>query len=245
MKNIILLVILFFHLLEIPPAVAQQPSLQWDILGESSNRLEGKLTGTVFQYSVKNNIRHFLHEKWMPGDVVLEDGDNYKNLRIRYNAFNDQLVAYNENLHQMYIPDKSKISSFTVREPGNEQQFVKLYQNSVLGGNWRFFERRYEGSRWFLIFHQIVEEKTNVYRNEYGKLKDTELKNRTVRFMYNPDDGKFSYLYNSRRAFVKMFPDNKKEVRRIFRRNRLYNFNDIGMAHAFRLLDEAGLFQKE
>jgi hypothetical protein len=226
------------------PVVAQVPSFDWQVLGENSNRLEGKLTGTIYHLPVEVSSRHFLHERFMDGEVLLEDGDLFKNLHLRYLAFGDQLAAYNSSLHQMFIVDKKKVSRFTVRNDQGEQNFIKVYLNTGFSGQVRYFEIKYEGKRWFMVFHQIVEEKTSIYRNEHGKLRDTVLKLRKTYFMYDPATEKFRYLSNSRSSFVRLFPEDKREVRRLFRRNRLYRFDELEMVHAFRILDEAGFFEK-
>jgi len=243
MKGIRFILILMAGYIMMFSVVAQVPSFDWHALGENSNRLEGKLTGTIYQLPVEVSSRHFLHEKFMDGDVLMEDGDLFRNLHLRYLALGDQLAAYNSNLHQMFLVDKKKVSRFTVRNDWGDQKFVKVHLNAGISGQDRFFEIKYEGNRWFLVFHQIIEEKTGIYRNEHGKLRDTILKLRKTYFMYDPATERFRYLYNSRRSFVRLFPENKREVRRLFRRNRLYQFDELEMVHAFKILDEAGFFE--
>jgi hypothetical protein len=225
-------------------AIAQVPSFDWEALIEKSNRLEGKLTRIVYYLPVEVSSGHFLHDRFMEGDVLMEDGDLYNNLHLRYLAFGDQLAVYNSNLHQMFLVDKKKVSRFTIKNERGEQKFVKVTLNTGISGQERFFEIKYEGNRWFLVFHQIVEEKTGIYRNEHGKLRDTILKLRKTYFMYDPVTQKFRYLHNRSSSFVRLFPENKREVRRLFRRNRLYRFDELEMVQAFRILDEAGYFKK-
>jgi len=49
-------------------------------------------------------------------------------------------------------------------------------------------------------------------------------------------------VQEKRRWFVKLFPENKREVRRMFRRNNLRRFDEKEMIQAFELLDDAGFF---
>jgi hypothetical protein len=244
MKRLRFILILMAGSVMMLPVVAQVSSFDWQVMGESSNRMEGKLTGTIYHLPVEVSSRHFLHERFLDGEVLMEDGDLFMNLHLRYLAYGDQLAAYNSNLHQMFIVDKKKVSRFTVRNDLGEQNFIKVYLNAGISGQDRYFEIKYEGKRWFLVFHQIVEEKTSIYRNEHGKLRDTVIKLRKTYFMYDPVTKKFRYLYNSRSSFVRLFPESKREIRRLFRRNRLYRFDELEMVHAFRILDEAGFFEK-
>ena len=91
-------------------------------------------------------------------------------------------------------------------------------------------------------FIYVYEEKTSVYRDAYGKLRDSRLKPKKTYFMYFPEEEQFRKVQDKRRWFVRLFPENKREVRRMFRRNNLRRFDEKEMVRAFQLLDEAGFF---
>ncbi len=224
-------------------SLAQTSLLNWEALGENSNRLEGKLTGLSYRIPPLANSTHFLQDSWIDGEILLEDGDLFDSVRIRYLAFYDELVAYNPNLKQLFIVDKEKVSSFTFNYPQGQQKFVKLYFDAFVDAGYRYFDVKYQGTRWLVAFHYIYEEKTSVYRDAYGKLRDTRLKPKKTYFMYFPEQEQFRRVQEKRRWFVKLFPDHKREVRRIFRKNNLRRFDEKQMVQAFQLLDEAGFFQ--
>lgn len=221
---------------------AQVSTLNWDALGENSNRLEGKLTGLAYRIPPLANRTHFLQDRWVGGSILLEDGDLFDDVRIRYLTFHDELVAYNPNLRQLFIVDKEKVKSFTFDYPQRQQKFIKLYFDAFVDAGYRYFDLKYQGSRWLVAFHYIYEEKISVHRDKYGKLKNSHLKPKKTWFMYFPEEEKFLRVQNKRRWFVKLFPENKREVRRMFRRNNLWRFNEKEMVRAFQLLDEAGFF---
>jgi hypothetical protein len=221
---------------------AQTSLLNWEALGENSNRLEGKLTGLSYRIPPLANSTHFLQDSWVDGEILLEDGDLFNSVKIRYLAFHDELVAYNPNLKQVFIVDKEKVNSFTFHYPKGQQKFVKLYFDSFVNAGYRYFDLKYDGTRWLVAFHYIYEEKTSVYRDAYGKLRDTRLKPKQTYFMYFPEDEQFRRVQEKRRWFVKLFPERKRDVRRMFRRNNLRRFDEKGMIQAFSLLDENGYF---
>lgn len=221
---------------------AQNSVFNWEALGENSNRLEGKLTGLAYRIPPLANSAHFMQNRWVDGTILLEDGDLFENVRIRYLTFHDELVAYNPNLKQLFIVDKEKVKSFTFIYPEGRQTFTKLYFDAFVDAGYRYFDVKYEGSRWLVAFHYIYEEKTSVYRDTYGKLRDSQLKPKKTYFMYFPGEEQFRRVQEKRRWFVKLFPENKREVRRIFRRNNLRRFDEKGMIQAFSLLDENGFF---
>lgn len=222
--------------------LAQTSLINWEALGDNSNRLEGKLTGLAYRIPPLGNNTHFLQDSWVDGEILLEDGDLFDSVKIRYLAIDDELVAYNPNLRQLFIVDKEKVNSFTFRYPTGQQKFVKLYFDSFIDAGNRYFDLKYEGTRWLVAFHYIYEEKTSVYRDAYGKLRDSRLKPKTNYFMYFPNEEQFRRVQNKRRWFVNLFPEKKREVRRIFRRNNLRRFDEKGMIQAFSLLDENGFF---
>ncbi len=219
---------------------AQDSNFNWDALGENSNRLEGKLTGTIYYLPPLETSKHFFYEGWKEGTVLLEDADIFTGLRLSYLARGDELVIYNPNLRQLFIADKEKVKSFTVQLLHEEHKFVKLYYDAIFGGH-RYFQLLYDGTRKFLAYHYVYEEKISVYRDEQGKLRDTRLKLKTNYYLYSSDTG-FKNLQTKRRSFVRLFPENKREVRRIFRRNKLRIFNESEMVRAFQVLDDAGFF---
>lgn len=221
---------------------AQNSVFNWEALGENSNRLEGKLTGLAYRIPPLANSAHFMQNRWVDGTILLEDGDLFENVRIRYLTFHDELVAYNPNLKQLFIVDKEKVKSFTFIYPEGRQTFTKLYFDAFVDAGYRYFDVKYEGTRWLVAFHYIYEEKTSVYRDTYGKLRDSQLKPKKTYFMYFPGEEQFRRVQEKRRWFVKLFPENKREVRRIFRRNNLRRFDEKGMIQAFSLLDENGFF---
>jgi hypothetical protein len=222
--------------------MAQNSTINWEVLNENSNRLEGKLTGLSYRIPPLANKIHFLQDSWVEGNILLEDGDLFDSVRIRYNTFQDELVVYNPNLKQLFIVDKEKVNSFTFNYPQGQQKFVKLYFDAFVDAGYRYFDLKYKGSRWLVAFHYIYEEKTSVYRDAYGKLRDTRLKPKKTYFMYFPEEEQFRRVQEKRRWFVKLFPENKREVRRMFRRNNLRRFDEKEMIQAFELLDDAGFF---
>jgi len=220
---------------------AQKSEFHWEQLNENSNRLKGKLSGTVFVLSSKSNSNYFLQNDWADGSITLEDDDVYDSLKVRYNAFEDKLVVYNDNLRNLFAVDKEKVKSFIVKNPAGNQKFVKYYYDGFPKGD-RYFEVLYSGGRDFLVFREIVEEKTRPFVDKFGIMKDTRFKGKNTYFMYSPEAG-FQKIRLRRSSVLNVFPENKREIRRLLRRNKVNIFDEKGMSRAFKLLDENGYFQ--
>ncbi len=212
----------------------------WQALNQQSNRLQGKLSGTIYYLPPEGNSQHFYQKGWPEGSILLEDGDVFENVRLRYLAYGDELIAYNSSLNQLFVVDKEKVAAFTVKLPKGKQEFIKLYFNGFLAGD-RYFEKLYDGSRKLLAFRSINEVKTGIYNDNKGRRKHTVLKLTSTYYMYSDETG-FRKIQPRRKSFLNLFPERKKEVRQIFRKNNFYNLNEQNMISIFTLLEEEGFF---
>lgn len=219
---------------------AQNFEFYWEQLNDSSNRLEGKLTGTVYVLTSKSNSNYFFHNDWLDGTITLEDGDVYEGLSLRLQAFDNELVVYNNNLRNLFVIDKEKVKSFTVQTPSGSQRFVKIYFDGYPRGN-RYYEVLYDGRRKMLAYHEVLEEKTRPYIDQFGIMKDTNFRLNTIYFMHSPESG-FERIRLRRRSLLANFSDDKREIRRLLRRNNVDVFEEKGMIRAFKLLDDSGYF---
>jgi len=221
-------------------AVAQNFEFHWKQLSESSNRLEGKLTGTIYVLTPKSNSNYFLHDDWFDGSITLEDEDVFEDLKLRYQAFDDELVVYNNNLRNLFVIDKEKVKSFTVKTSAKNQKFVKYFFEGYPKGD-RYFEVLYDGQRKMLAYHEILEEKTRPYVDQFGIMKDTYFRLNTNYYMYSPEIG-FQRIRLRRASLLNHFSENKREIRRMLRRYNVDVFEEEGMIRAFGILDESGYF---
>lgn len=235
------IVTVFFGMLFLAsPAVAQNFEFHWKQLNESSNRLQGKLTGTVYVLTPKSNSNYFLHNDWFDGSITFEDGDVFEDLKLRFQAFDNELVVYNNNLRNLFVVDKEKVKSFTVKTPAKNQKFVKYFFDGYPKGN-RYFEVLYDGQRKLLAYHEILAEKTRPYVDQFGIMKDIYFRLNTDYYMYSAETG-FQRIRLRRASLLNNFPENKREIRRLLRRYNVDVFEEKGMIRAFGILDESGYF---
>lgn len=219
---------------------AQNFEFHWEQLNDSSNRLEGKLTGTVYVLTSKSNSNFFYNKDWLDGTITLEDNDVYQGLKLRFQAFNNELVVYNENLRNLFVVDKEKVKNFRIQSSSGNQNFVKIYFDGYPKGD-RYYEVLYDGRRKMLAYHEVLEEKTRPYIDQFGIMKDTNFRLNTIYYLYSKEDG-FKRIRLRRRSLLSHFPDDKREIRRLLRRNNVDVFEKEGMIRAFKLLDDSGYF---
>ena len=234
MKKLIAIIILFISVF----AQAQNSGLYWDNLDEKSNRLQGKITGETFYISPEANSYYFLQDDWVDGKVILVDGDTYEKLFMRYNAFEDELILYNKNRNSLFTADKENIHSFIIKENGKETEFEKLPYKSY-NSSFRFFRIIYSGKQKLVAHHYVTEVKVSPYKDRNSILRDTEFRPQTDYYLF---DGKteFNELQLKRKSFLHLLPEHKKEIKRLFRKNRLIFNNEIALTQAVILLEQEG-----
>jgi hypothetical protein len=67
----------------------------------------------------------FYKKDWVEGTITLKDGDVFEGVRMRYMAFGDELVAYNSNIHALFIVDKNTVKQFTIKTPLSSGSFAE------------------------------------------------------------------------------------------------------------------------
>lgn len=239
MKRIIYTAILLVSL--VAGAAAQNQSDVTGISSETLSRFDTKLTGVVYHISALANSNFFLQEDWGTGSIELEDGVVYENVRMRYHALKDELVAYNDRLRILFIVDKETVKAFNIPTQSGTQHFVKLYFDGFEQGE-KYFREIYTGAAKLLAFHFVDEVKVSPFTDKQGFLRDTEYRFAVHYYLYNKNIG-FERLLKKRRSFLKIFPERKKEIRKLFRKNHLIMFDERGMVQAVQLLEEAGILK--
>jgi hypothetical protein len=219
----------------------QTSGLYWKNVGEKSNRLQGKLRGEVYYINTLANRSFFLQDDWVTGTVVLTDGDEFENISFRYQAYGDKLVAFNGNINLLYTLDKSLVKSFEYIENGIEKKFISLEFKSY-ASSCRFFQELYKGSCSLLAFHHVDEVRVSPYTDSSGIIRDSDYRLNVDYYVVSEKNG-FSKLQPRTRSVYKTYPEHKKEIRRLFKRNRISIQGESSMIKAFMLLDQEGLLE--
>ncbi len=226
-------------------AKSQGIRFYWNNLNESSNRLQGKLMGENYYISSLANSNYFLQKDWVDATIELVDGDIFDNVKVRYLAFGDELIAYNDKIRSLYIVDKNIVKQFTIQAISNngdikDQKFIKLFYDRIAGGD-RYFEELYSGTRSLLAFHHIEEVKVSPFTDKMGVMRDSEFRLNVTYYIYSTNNI-FLKLQKKKRSFMKILPGHKKEIRKIFHQNKIILLDENSMVQAFTLLDKADLF---
>lgn len=223
---------------------AQNQGLYNSNLSETSNRLEGKLTGEIYYFEITENSNYFLHQNWVNGSITLKNGEIFENQKIRYHAYLDELIVYNSANKVLVKADKNTISEFKVYEPEPDGSVaVKTFINFDLADvNKGFCEQLYSGSIQLLVFYRIIEKKVDAYIDENGIGRDNEFVMKETTCIYSKEKGlRAMKLKNS--SFFAIYPEHEKEIRKIFRENKIKISDKTSAIQAVGLIDEARLLK--
>ncbi len=197
---------IIIHWLKLP---AQDYYCNCDINGSGLVDIEKKLSGRIFISNFINYDSQFFY-KWSRGDVILCDGTVLNNKYIRYNLFLDELIWSRKTDYKAAIVDKQSVKGFIIYS--NDSSHLLQFRKTSMK-NW------YEADSTDIFLQVLAEGPVSLYA--FRKIELIENK------IYNTDKyylllGNTYYNFKpSRRRLLKLFPENKFELRQILRKNNL------------------------
>lgn len=215
-------------------------------LKQTSNNLNGKITGEIYYLNPKANNYFFLHKEWVKGSVVFKTGEVFGNIDLRYQAFNDELIAYNENNRVLVKIDKEKVKEFTLNFSYSDENvtnptFVNIDSVSIFV-NTNYFECLYRGTVMLLVSSRVIEKKVTPYNDSNGEFRDSEFILRKANFIYSNQNG-LSRITYSNHSVANVYPEQKREIKKTLRQNKIKISDARSAANALEILDKAGLLK--
>lgn len=203
-----------------------------------SNNLKYKLTGSQYYFSETLYGTVYFNEDWEKGSVLLKNGDRIDNVYLKLNTFSEELIVFNERTGAIMILDNFIIDEFEINSASNSYKlFRKIYFDKYPKGE-HYYNVIYDGKIKLLIWHVTSEVKTSVYTDGHGFLRDSEFKQEQIYFLVFPD-GNIVKMANKRRAFIHVLPEQKKAIRKLFRKNNIHFGSSLSeIARAVKLIEE-------
>jgi len=208
-------------------------------LTTAANTLNYKLTGNQYNFWPTLNGTVYLNNDWVHCDVTLENGDVYKDIYVRLNTYWDELIFYNERVGSVIVLDKTIIDEFELKGgAGSHGLFRKVYFDKLPKGD-RYVNVLFDGKVKLYLWNQTLVVKTSVYRDNYihGGLRDSEYKQELNYFVVFPDNS-FYKVTTKRHSFVQLFPDDKRVVRRLFRKNKIHFYSPDDIIKATQVIEQ-------
>ncbi len=218
-------------------AQAQRPFNVDVELTTNSNTINYKLPGKQFYPIYVPSGSEFYDDQWMRGYVILENEDKYDSLFLKYNTFKDELVSLNGRTGTMIMLDKDAIMEFGLYEtPGFTKRFKKMELDKVPKGE-HYFNVPYNGNLKLTVWYRTLEEQSAPFKDKNGFLQVSTYVLRLQYFVRFPD-GHFEKFKLNRGSLLALFPDSKREIRRILRKDRNWVKTEASAARAIELIDK-------
>ena len=184
-----------------------------------------KLTGKTFVEKKGYKGEQFFSKDWVIGDILLSTGVTIHDLKLKYNGLLDEVIWVNPSNFQQFVLDKSFIREFWLKNiMGHTIHFKRISVFDPLAASKRsdvFVEVEVEGKISLYIQHRIVvvgEE--NIFQN--GALYLLESIGPGPLYYINSPSNTYSVMSKvSRRAFLRLFPEQKKDINKLLRDNHL------------------------
>ena len=232
-KILIASVILLFTTLI---ANAQKDFIPVMELNTSSNTTNYKIPGKQFYPKYIPSGSDFYNDAWCNGYIILENGDRYDDLYLKYNTLKDELITLNGRTNILIMVDKDAVSEFGLFEKEKQiTRFKKYYFDKVPKGE-HYFNVLYEGKLRLLIWQRAFEEITASYKDKNGALQIRKYVLRPQFFVCFPN-GHFEQFKFKRYSFLKLFPEEKKEIRRLLRKHKNHMQTYPDYIHAVQLIE--------
>jgi len=218
---------------------AQDMGINTYNLNSESNNLQGKMLGEVLRLNAEINSYFLYPDDWVPGSVKFVNGNVFENLRLRYQAFDDELISYNDNGRFLYQVEKELVESFSFQDGNKTHKFIRLTKNNNQQTN-MYLEELYKGAVSLMVNWYIYEQSVSPYQDRNGITRAVDYQLNKDYYLYTKQDGLTKIRLN-RAALLSRFPENKKQIRKLLRQNKLHINNDISMVKALKLLIENNL----
>ena len=190
-------------------------------LTTASNTLNYKLTGNQYYFLPKYIGSVYLNEEWSVASVKLENGDIYEDVYMKLNTLFDEVVVYNDRIGSVFILDKSIVDEFAM-DPGFKS--YKLFRKVIFDRAPRgehYVNVLYDGEVKLYVFHRTDILKTSLYKDViHGSLRDSEYKSEVNYYIVFPDNS-MQKVFMNRRSFLQLFPEQKRSLRRLYRKNKI------------------------
>jgi len=216
----------FVLLLSISVTAQDFQYFQWKKLTTESNTLKYKLPGNLYLFRSALRGSEFTTNDWSKGYLILQNGDRYDSLSLRYNSFLEELIMFNKETGALIMLDKYALSEFSmVGENGETQIFRKIHFEKSPKKD-IFLRILYEGKLTLMLRYKTIELATSVYHDASGLLRSSELFLTETYYLGLPGKGLIKFT-PGRRFFIALFPGQKKAIKKLHRQNRLrYKSNE-------------------
>lgn len=198
------------------------------------------LTGETYVEFRGYNGSQYYNSEWIDSDILLSTGEKLYNKKFKYNGLLDEVIWLNTSIPGLFQVDKEFICDFWLKKVKDRPiHFKRINVNDTIKNHKSdiFAEVIVEGNVSFYIHRQIsVVDVQSIMRD--NKLYPYKTIAPTPIYYIKLPTNKYAKLSKlGRISFQKVFPDQKKMIRKLIRENHLDMRTENGLKEMIELMN--------
>ena len=226
MKNTVLIILL--NIIFSISVISQENVIPCSNVNKNLKLAGEKLAGREFINDFPTNRDQFFSD-WCNGIIYLQNGFRVTNESITYNRYSDELLWLTKSQHKIVEVNKNSVQSFILLNENGEKQdhFIKMkiYVWPNTDSAYHFLQILAEGHITFYVLRGM---------SYFSNSNDLIIKNK----YYLSLEDKMERLHLTKRGLLKIFRDNKKNVRTLLRKNHLSARKENDMIQFFKIYNK-------
>lgn len=202
-----------------------------------------KLTGEIYFSEPEHLGSLFYNNKYVKSKILLSTDVMVYDELLKYDGYQDEVIWFNHANHRQYKLDKSFISDFWIRDSlNNPVHFKRINVNESNSHRHDFFAEVATAGKISLYIQRRVVSPTNeaVSRNDkYYFIKVFEPM--PLYYIQLPSNKYLKMSRLSRRSFLNLFPEQKKQISKLVRKNHLNLKTETGLMEIIDLMSMDGI----
>lgn len=182
----------------------------------------------------------YLFGHWSIGEVVYKTGLTHKNLALKYDLYNDELVYRNPQTNQALAFIKDQVLEFTLRSVSGDSlfHFIKLsYPTEGFPKRPYYFQVYYQGKTALLARKKKFIEKGYAQNNTYTAGRDYDEFYLREEFYFMKEDRKIIAFKPQKKAILELLNDKLYEVSEFIQREKINLKKTEDLIRLFRYYD--------
>jgi len=154
----------------------------------------------------------FYFEDWASGAVELENGLKIKDLQLKFNTYENELIV---NRSGAFYLQKNDIKSFTIQEKtsGESVSFIKL-PHPKKADTFQYYKLLYDGKINLIELTKVIFEKANFEGGYSNDKRFDEFKKYQEIYYYAPPNNNPVKIKTSPSGFSKVFPKHGDKIKK-------------------------------
>ncbi len=195
-----------------------------------------KIRGTRFIPYPNFSGKPYLNDKFILGEIELNDGTKIGNIGLSYSTYRDELIYYNTAVSAQILIDKISLKGFSLMDPRGEKRiFRRQYYDGSIHDNC-YFELLSDGKFSLLAYRKVNLEPCDTYYTKSG----LSYQPAWCYYIYSVGKG-YSQVNISRNSLLSKFSkQNQKLIRKLLRKNGIFIADESEFTKAWNLIVENG-----